>query len=112
VRVDLFTDGQEPNPFVTPCAHALMELLDIEPADRGPGEVGVDCGIGVEGEPVIGLLFWVRADEVGEAARVAVATAWEAAATCGLGPRLYDVVVLPSDAVVLPEDPTYPSSAD
>jgi hypothetical protein len=48
---------------------------------------------------VIGLVFWVRADEVGEAARLAVETARRAGAESGVGPELYDVIVSPSTAV-------------
>jgi hypothetical protein len=61
---------------------------------------------------VVGLLFWVQADDVGEAARIAVDTARRAGAGCGVGPELYDVTIIPLNAVVLPDDPQYPSMPD
>ena len=48
---------------------------------------------------MIGLVFWVRADEVGQAATLAIETARRAGEKCGVGPELYEVVVLPSSAV-------------
>jgi hypothetical protein len=38
-------------------------------AARAGGGIGADQGRGIEGRPVVGLTFWVGADDVGEAAR-------------------------------------------
>ena len=58
---------------------------------------------------MIGLVFWIRADEVGQAASLAVETARRAGAETGVGPELYEVIVLPSNAVRHPGegDPAY-----
>jgi hypothetical protein len=59
-------------------------------------------------------VFWVRADDVGAAAAQAVQVA-RIAGQCGLdvGPELYDVTVIPGDAVVTGSDPAaYPLMPD
>ena len=61
---------------------------------------------------MIGLSFWVRADDVGQAARTAVETARRAGADSGVGTDLYDVVVIPNAAVTRPDDPAYPPMPD
>lgn len=53
---------------------------------------------------MIGLVFWVRADEVGEAATVAVETARRAGAESGVGPELFDVIVSPSAMLIVVVD--------
>ena len=45
---------------------------------------------------------------MGGAATIAVDAARRAGSGCGVGPTLYDVTVIPSDSVALPDDPTYP----
>jgi len=70
-----------------------------------PGESSADQGTGIEGRPVVGLSFWVRADDVGEAARTALEAAQRAGAEGGVGSDLYDVVVIP---VARADDPGYP----
>jgi hypothetical protein len=70
--------------------------------------VGGDQGDGATGRPVVGLTFWVRAEDVGEAAVRALDLARRAGENHGVGPELYDVVVIPSAAVVSPDDPEYP----
>jgi hypothetical protein len=110
VRVDLFAaDGDGIR--VAGAAEALRSILDD---DGGPGDggVGADQGLGVTHRPVVGLLFWVRADDVGTAASVALEVARRAGADHGVGPELYDVTVIPRQAVVLPDDPLYPSMPD
>src|SRR5690242_14558855 len=108
VRVDLFADDHE-GFRVDQCARALDALLVN---DEGPGPdhgCGVDQGDGVADRPVIGLLFWVRADDVGGAATIAVSTVVRASSTVkGVGPDLYDVVVIPEHAVVMPGNRRYP----
>lgn len=58
---------------------------------------------------MIGLVFWIRADDVGTAASLAVETARRAGAECGAGPELYEVIVIPSTSVRHPTetDPAY-----
>lgn len=92
-----------------------MEALRAALASDGApavGAVGADQGLGVTSRPVVGLLFWVRADDVGAAATVAVEAARRAGANHGVGPDLYDVTVIPRQAVALPGDPLYPSMPD
>ncbi len=109
VRVDLFAaDGDGSR--VSKCAHDLDQLLTGDDGTRG-GSMA-DQGLGVEGFPVIGLLFWVRADDVGDAALLAVETARLAGSSHDVGPRLYDVTVIPEDAVAIPHDPSYPAMPD
>ena len=64
------------------------------------------------GADVVGVLFWVWADDVGDAARIAVDTARRAGADAGVGPDLYDVVVIPAHGVVWPETVGYPRMPD
>src|SRR3954471_7855220 len=89
VRVDLIApdgDGWR----VEPTHRALLSVL-TESDDKAPDSVGADQGTGVEGQPVIGLTFWVRADDVGGAATTAVSTAIKAGADGLAGPAFYDV---------------------
>jgi hypothetical protein len=112
VRVDLFAADQD-DARVAAAHQALQhELTASDDAARRPGDVAVDQGTGIEGRPVIGLSFWVRADDVGQAARIAVETARRAGADSGVGTDLYDVVVIPNAAVARPDDPTYPPMPD
>ena len=111
VRVDLFA-GDDDKERVSGAAEALGVLLTGGGGDAGGGDGASDQGLGVTDPPVVGLLFWVRADEVEEAATTAVATAQRAGASVAVGPELYDVTVIPRRAVVLPHDPTYPSVPD
>ena len=48
---------------------------------------------------MVGLVFWVAADEIGQAATLAAETARQAGAESGVGTELYDVVVIPHAAV-------------
>lgn len=109
VRVDLFAADDRGN-RVSACATELDRLLIGD--DGSGGGTGADQGLGVAGKPVVGLLFWVRADDVGSAAVLAVETARLAGRPHGVGPRLYDVTVIPEDAVALPGDATYPEMPD
>lgn len=95
---------------VSACAGELDRLLTGDRASGGGP--GADQGLGVEGLPVVGLLFWVRANDVGTAAVLAVETARLAGRSHGVGPRLYDVTVIPEDAVAPPRDPAYPAMPD
>jgi hypothetical protein len=109
VRVDLFAlDGESGR---VPATHQALQrgLTETDGAARPWGDSATDQGRGIEGRPVIGLVFWVRADEVGEAARLALETARRAGAESGVGPELYDVIVSPSTAVRHPGegDPAY-----
>jgi hypothetical protein len=53
---------------------------------------------------VVGLTFWVRADDVGGAATTALATAREAGRMAQAGPDYYDVSLVPRSAVLMPEE--------
>ena len=108
-RVDVFApDGSGHR--VRAVAEALRRNLDGE--EDGP-DAGVDQGTGVEGRPVIGMVFWVRGDDVGSAATQARATA-DTAIQDAYGETwpLYDVTVIPEDAVAWPGDPEYPPLPD
>jgi hypothetical protein len=111
VRVDLFA-ADASGARVTAAHQALKRQLISDDEPMKPGELAADQGIGIEGRPVVGLLFWVRADDVGLAARTAVEAASRAGTESGLGSELYDVVVIPSAAVASPSDPEYPRMPD
>jgi len=110
VRVDLFAEEGDGH-RVQACADALSTLLSDGTGEEG-SSLGVDQGVGDEGRPVVGLLFWVMADDVGGAASTAVEVARLAGKGNGVGPGLYDVTVIPSDAVVAPGDALYPAMPD
>jgi hypothetical protein len=102
VRVDLLAPDDDSS-RVSDARRSLLRLL-VE-TDGGAGyQAAVDQGTGVEGQAVLGLSFWVRADDVGSAATVALSTARSAAAGGLAGPEFYDVVVVPRSAVRVPED--------
>jgi hypothetical protein len=111
VRVDLFAEDDSGS-RVAAAHHALQRQLTSDQAGGEAGDVAADQGLGIEGRPVIGLLFWVRAEDVGLAARTAVETARRAGTESGLGTELYDVVVIPRAAVARPNDPEYPTMPD
>ena len=111
VRVDLFAEDDS-GARVAAAHQALQRQLTSDDAAQAAGDVAADQGLGIEGRPVVGLLFWVRADDVGLAARTAVETARRAGAESGIGTELYDVVVIPSAAVARPTDPAYPTMPD
>lgn len=111
VRVDLFAEDDSGDRVRAAC-ESLVSYLSSDGEPRTPGEVACDQGIGVEGRPVVGLLFWVRANDVGLAATTAVETASRAGVDCGLGSELYDVVVIPEAAVASSNDPKYPLMPD
>jgi hypothetical protein len=92
----------------------LKEQLTTSDSDTvtDRGDIGIDQGTGAAGRDVIGMLFWVRADDVGRAAMTAVAVARSAGEQDGVGPELYDVTVIPRAAVSLPGDPSYPPMPD
>jgi hypothetical protein len=71
VRVELFADDGDVNHRIGASAVALEQLLPEDDGETLPGmggDHGVDEGIGDARFPVVGFLFWVRADAVGEAA--------------------------------------------
>jgi hypothetical protein len=112
VRVDLFAPDSEAA-RVAGAHHALQrELTGSDCTPTRPGEVAADQGTGIAGRPVVGLSFWVRADDVGQAASTAVETARRAGTDSGVGVDLYDDVVIPNAAVARPDDPAYPPMAD
>ncbi|MGC2190788.1 MAG: hypothetical protein WA751_00425 [Candidatus Dormiibacterota bacterium] len=111
VRVDLFTPLKGIHTQVAVDAVRSLLLSDDSEVERLG--VGGDSGLGIEGRPVVGLLFWVRADGVGVAASIAVDTAQRATfKCCGETLDLYDVTIIPRGAVILPDDPQYPQRPD
>jgi hypothetical protein len=112
VRVDLFSADAD-NRMISAVAHSLESLLTGDADDSDAHSYGVDQGLGVTKRPVVGLVFWVRADDVGAAAARAAEVARVAGGAAGVGPELYDVTVIPRDAVVLGSGPaTYPLMPD
>ncbi len=114
VRVDLFDrEAAEDRRALTLSLLSSLEALLVEGVGPpAPRDVAIDQGLGVTNQPVTGLLFWVVADDVGRAAVVAVETARRAAMRHRVGPGLYDVTIIPRDAVVAPGDPMYPRLPD
>jgi hypothetical protein len=111
VRVELFAEDGNAMHRIGASAVALEQLLPDDDGETLPGiggDHGVDGGIGDARFPVVGFLFWVRADALGEAAETAVEFARRVGRWPGAGPGLYKVVVLPEDAVARPDDPLYP----
>jgi hypothetical protein len=107
VRVDLLAPDDD-GTRVGRVAEALRSSLYGEDGHPGHG-AGVDQGTGVEGQPVIGLTFWVRADDLGAAALTALETARRAGANADVGPAYYDVSLVPQAAVArLGKDHTIP----
>jgi hypothetical protein len=111
VRVDLFAVDGNPR-RVGETSEALRGLLTSKDDDVSSDLIGTDQGTGVSDRPVVGITFWVRANDVGGAAVTAVETACRAGVSSGIGPDLYDVVVIPGAAVALPNDPDYPTMPD
>lgn len=112
VRVDLFAPDDD-GTRVTAVHEAIRrQLTESDDAARRPGESGADQGTGIANLPVIGLTFWVRADDVGDAARIALGAAQRAGADSGIGTEPYDVVVIPNAAVARTDDPRYPRMPD
>jgi hypothetical protein len=112
VRVDLFAPDHEARRVVA--AHEALErhLTETDGVARRPGDSAADQGVGIEGRPVVGLVFWVRADEIGQAATLAAETARRAGSESGVGTDLYDVVVIPNASVARHDDPQYPRQPD
>ena len=112
VRVDLFAERREPvRRQVNGVYERLSGMLTESDGDAttDPGVIGVDEGTSFTRRNVIGMVFWVRADDAGAAAMRAIDVARDAGATEGAGPEFYDVIVIPRAAVVFPDDPNYPT---
>ena len=110
VRVDLFVPDDSGD-WVHLAAEGLRPLLTGSDPSIRHGDFGIDQGTGIANRPVVGLLFWVRADDVGQAALDAVGTARRALAAPLPDAGLYDVTVIPCAAVAT-GDPTYPPMHD
>ena len=102
VRVDLVAPDDSSR-WVTLVADALRARL---PFSNGTdcGLAGVDQGRDIEGSPVVGLTFLLRADDIAAAANLAVETARAAGVDAGVAGRVFDVVLVPEDSLVLPEE--------
>ena len=112
VRVDLFAPDHDGARVVATHEALQGQLTRTDREVRRPGDSAADQGLGLEGRPVVGLLFWVRADEIGQAATLAAETARHAGAESGVGRELYDVVVIPYASVADRYDPHYPRQPD
>jgi hypothetical protein len=113
VRVDLIAPDHDSGRV--PATHEALErhLTETDGAARRPGDWAADQGLGREGDhPVVGLVFWVAADEIGQAAALAAETARQAGADGGVGMELYDVVVIPHAAVADHYGDHYPQQPD
>lgn len=97
VRVDLRVPDDE-GWRVTPIADELRTLLGDQQEAPGPNG-GVDQGTGAELFPVVGLLFWVHAEDVGKAAAAALDLAQRAGSTAGAGPDYFDLSLVPQSAI-------------
>jgi hypothetical protein len=102
VRVDLIAPDDSGS-RVTPAAEELRRLLNEDDTPAAGGG-GADQGIGIEGQPVVGLTFWVRADDVGAAAMTALDTARLAGRAADVGADYYAVSLVPRSAILMPED--------
>ena len=109
VRVDLFATQDAPTKRQLQEIH--RRLRDLSSADAAM-DTAVDQGTGVTRRAVVGMTFWVDAADVGQAAITAVDIARRASEGHGAGPDLYDVTVIPRDAVVTPNDARYPPRPD
>jgi hypothetical protein len=95
VRVDLFAPDHDSGRV--PATHEALgrRLTETDGVARRPGDWAADQGLGREGDrPVVGLVFWVAADEIGQAATLAAETARQLE-RAESGRALYDVVVIP-----------------
>jgi hypothetical protein len=113
VRVDLIAPDHD-NGRV-PATHEALKrhLIETDGVARRPGDSVADQGIGREGDhPVVGLVFWLAADEIGQAATLAAETARRAGADSGVGTELYDVVVTPHAAIADRYGDHYPRQPD
>jgi hypothetical protein len=106
VRVVLKAGNAQPGHIET-TVERLRGLLAERPGEADPWDVGGEFGQGETGDATIGASFWVRAADVGAAARFAVTTM---TATCeavtGERHGLYEVNLVPHDAVVRPSGQT------
>ena len=112
VRVDLFAEDESPDRVRIASEAMLREVPFDDGVARPGGGVAADQGRGIEGRPVVGLTFWVKADDVGQAATTAVEAARRAGTASRLGSDLYDVVLIPSAAVARADDATFPPMPD
>lgn len=106
MRVDLIVPDGSPAPSLSRTKAASIAVLELPESDDSGGlaQIGIDQGIGHEGQPVMGFTFCVRADDVGDAATLGVETAQRAGSAVGVGPAFYDVVVVPHSALVVTLD--------
>jgi hypothetical protein len=113
VRVDLLAPDHDARRV--PATHEALgrQLTERDGAARKPGDWAADQGLGREGDPpVIGLVFWVAADEIGQATTLAVETARRAGAESGVGTELHDVSIFPHAAIADRYGDHYPQQPD
>ena len=111
VRVELFAEDRNEDRM-----RAARRSLDrMLPDDDGQQlrapynwSFAVDQGIG--DASVVGFLFAVRADGLGAAAERAVDFVQRVGASCGVGPELFKVTLIPAEVVPAHEMESYPPS--
>lgn len=106
-RVELFVDGDSSR-FVGSAWNALYKMLGCPRGDTG--RPGADQGTGMADRPVVGLVFWVRADDVAGAAQLAFDTATEALEGAPQG--LYGVTIIPAGSAPAVRDSSFPPLSD
>ena len=113
VRVELFALDDSASRVIA----SLNSLGRLLPTDDGQSlsawhslEHGVDQGIGDAARPVVGFVFWVRANDLGVAAQTALDFARTVGDGLGVGPQLYKVSVIPAEAVPPVVHEPYPES--
>lgn len=113
VRVDLFAPDDDPGRVPTTHEALGRQLTETDGVPRRPGDWVADQGTGRVGDrPQVGLVFWVAADEIGQAATLAAETARRAGVESGVGTELFDLSVSPYDAVADHYDDHYPQRPD
>jgi len=108
VRVGFLVAEGSVSKWIDRAAHGLDAVLEDDGERRRGDGYYTDQGRGIEGRPVVGLLFWVKADDVGAAATEATRAARRALGDGGEELQLYDVTVIPEASVSWPDDPPYP----
>lgn len=108
VRVELFVEGDSAG-LVGPAWTALTDLLSGDDDDDGAGPA-TDEGTGMAEWPVVGVVFHVKADNVADAAQLAIDTASKALKDASRG--LYGMTLIPASSAPRQHDPMFPPLSD
>jgi hypothetical protein len=113
VRVDLIAPDHDSGRVLATHEALGRQLTKRDGVARKPGDWAADQGLGREGDPaVVGLIFWVAADEIGQAATLATETARRAGTESGVGTELYDLAIFPHAAIADRYGDHYPQQPD